>query len=325
MGTISLGVGILIFLITCVWILTGIRNMSADYQRLENLDVSESTTATISYDDHFASEGFGIQTDPENPEMREELNRFIEESLKGIDEKIVVSVLVFTMVTVTVLVYWFYWTFGENRKKYIMSILLGTLILFGVFLICIVIAHTILHMPFYFPLGYDLLLIIASLLSIAAGSCFLGWLIRRARFKGIVAIAAIPAVIAFFVFGTVFEYGLFTTPQVDSFDYVVQDYVPNLYDENFEGEAYYDEVKNVMIVNGTEYSPRQADNPEYLRGVKRMGAILYEALNPYGGNGLFAAYEVESNINISVVALILYVAKALLFVLLTMGLKNSKS
>ncbi len=67
--------------------------------------------------------------------------------------------------------------------------------------------------------------------------------------------------------GTGFEGRLYSSPTTDSFDYIAQEIKPHIYDKDFDGDVYYDEEKNVLILNGEEYEPRQVDNPDYLTGI----------------------------------------------------------
>ena len=46
-----------------------------------------------------------------------------------------------------------------------------------------------------------------------------------------------------------------------------------------------DEEKDVVEFDGKEYGPEPAENDEHFKGVKRIAAIVYEAIVPYAGTG----------------------------------------
>lgn len=69
--------------------------------------------------------------------------------------------------------------------------------------------------------------------------------------------------------------------------------------------------KDVIVLNGTEYPPRQVPNPDYLTGTGRLAALIFEFFSPYSGNGLFLIHETE-NITPGAAALFLYAAKAVI-------------
>lgn len=101
--------------------------------------------------------------------------------------------------------------------------------------------------------------------------------------------------------------------------------MPDVFSEDFAGTAYYDEEKNVLVVNGTEYPPRPAENPERLQGIRRAGATLFETLNPYAGNGLFMVSEIEGGLTIGVIVLLLYALKAAAPILLPLCRKQKNT
>ncbi len=324
-GLISLAAGLVAFAAICALSFIAVRDMSADYRAIKDLDPSVSGRVSISYDDRmYAALGYGIETDPDNADMREELDAYVGSSLRSIDKRIVTCSLVYTMFIVTAFAYFLCRRSGDNAKKHTLYITLSALAVFAGLLGFIAAAHAVLRVPFYFPGGYDVLIIAVSFLSVVGGSCFLGWLLRLIRFKRIVCVLAIPALIALFTVGTVLESGLFAPRKIDSFDYIVEQYEPRLYDEDFDGEAYYDEEKNVMTVNGTEYPPVQVDNPDRLTGIGRIGAILFEALIPCTGFGLYAVYEIDGGLDISAAVPILYALKASAFILLSLFFRKRK-
>ena len=135
--------------------------------------------------------------------------------------------------------------------------------------------------PFYLPSGNSVICLMTGMICIIGGHCFLAFLIRKVRFKKIISLIAVPVIFSAFLFGTVFEGGLLTAPYIDSFDHVY-DAVPQ---EKWD-DLYYDEEKDVFILDGNEYGPEQIENPDHLKGLSAIGAIVFELIDPYSGNSI---------------------------------------
>ena len=124
-------------------------------------------------------------------------------------------------------------------------------------------------------------MLVLSLLSVMGGSCALGLMLRKIKYKKTAAVLAIPLVLVLFLVGTGIEAGFYSPKTVSSFSYVVE-----LVGEENMGGYYYDEEKNAVVGNGQEYPPEIVPNPEHTVGAKRAAGLAFTAINPYSWNGL---------------------------------------
>lgn len=83
-----------------------------------------------------------------------------------------------------------------------------------------------------------------------------------------------------------------------------------------ESTLYYDEGKNAVILNGTEYPPEIVGNPEHYTGVVRAGAFLFELINAYSGNGLLMTDSIIDG-PVPIWAEIAYAVKAVMWCFLS--------
>ncbi len=276
----------------------------------------------MSYNDGlFGSIGYGIEIDHLDGDKNERLTDFAESSLRAIDKRILTCALTYAMLIVTAAAYWLYIKYGSDRSKHLRSIFFAVLTVSAGLPALVLITHAILRMPFYFPAPGDIPVLLVSFPAVFGGSCFLGWMLRIIPFRQILSLAALPLVLWLFMQGTVCEAGLYCAPQVPSFDYIAEEIEPGIYDEGVEGTVYYDQDKDVIVLNGTEYTPRQVSNPDCLEGTGRLSAILFELISPYAGNGLFLIHEAE-NINAGPAFLSLYAVKALILAVFPFFIKT---
>ena len=328
-GRLFLAAGTVLFAAILLLSFFAAKSLQTDYLALKDHDVSEDAVLKISYDDRiYASLGAGIEIDHRDGSAGERLTEFLSASLRSIDNRILSCGILYVMMIVAVLAYPFFRRFGQNKTRHILSVALSVPILFAVFSAAIAVMHAALRVPFCFPAGKDLLLLAVSLPAVAGGSCFLAWLLRTVRRPILVSVAAVPLVFLLFLLGAQAEGRLSCPPTVDSFDYLTE-IDPHVLDEDYTGEVYYDDEKNAVILNGTEYPPEQAENPDRLKGIGRVGAYAFELLSPYGGNGLFLTHEQYTNegsaLTIQPFLLILYALKALAWIFLPLCLGKKRS
>ncbi|MCQ2447086.1 MAG: hypothetical protein MJ141_09400 [Clostridia bacterium] len=162
--------------------------------------------------------------------------------------------------------------------------------------------------------GKTVFLIILGLLAVLAGNAAFGAWLRHAKWKLPVAALAVILVGVTYLFGSLFESGLYSPKTVDSFDYL-ETVEPAIFDEDYAGDAYFDETQNAVIVNGTAYPPKESPNPDRFTGLKRTCAILFEALDAYSPFALpLIAHAAE--LTVPPVTELLYFAKSFLWILL---------
>ena len=328
-GRLFLAAGVVLFAAILLLSFFAAKSLQADYLALKNHDISEDAVLKISYDDRiYASIGAGIEIDRRDGSAGERLTEFLAASLRSIDKRILSCGILYVMMIAAVLAYPFCRRFGQNKTRHILSVALSVPLLFAVFFAAVAVMHAAFRIPFYFPTGKDLLLLAVSLPAVAGGSCFLAWLLRTVRRQLLVSVVAAPLVFLLFLFGAPAEGRLYCPPTVDSFDYLTE-IDPHVLDEDYTGEVYYDDEKNVVVLNGTEYPPKQAENPDRLKGAGRVGAYAFELLSPYGGNSLFLTHEQYTNegsaLTIQPFLLILYVLKALAWIFLPLCLKKTRT
>ena len=291
---------------------TAIRTLGAAYQQIANADLNNGLKAVLNYDDGInASLGFGaeiLSTDANKEVLRQ---GFLSENLLKIDRFILSSGLVYLMMVHALLAFPLYLRFSDSRKGHALSVILSAFVLFGIYAGVVYVGHSISRMPF------DLSSVFSSLLGvccIAAGGCALGLLLAALPNQVIPAIVAVPLIYALFLFGSVIEAKLYCPETVDSFDYVYQLH-PEILQEGYSGQAYYDEEKNVMVIDGEAFAPQLAENPEHLRGIGRIGGIAYEVIDPYSGTSL-SLMESSTEMSVPVLSRILYLLKAVLWIVL---------
>ena len=324
-----LAAGIVLYAAVIICSFLAVKSLRSDYLALKNHDLSEDAALTIGYDDHiYASMGAGIEIESRDSKAAEHVTEFLAASLRSIDRRILSCGILYAMAIAAVLAYPLCRKCEGNRKRHVLIAALSVPVLFALFCAGILAMHAAFALPFYFPTGGTELTIIAvSLLAAAGGSCFLAWLLRMVRRQVLVAVIAVPAVIMLFIFGALFEGRLYCPPTVDSFDFLTE-IDPHVLDEDYTGEVCYDDEKNVVVLNGTEYPPEQAENPDRLRGAGRVGAYVFEALSPYAGNGLFLMYEQfvgdGTAFELPPVLSALYIIKSLAFIVAPLCFKNKR-
>ncbi len=265
---------------------------------------------TLVYNDHlYAQMGMGTEIIlQQSPDWNGELSAFMENALGQIEHRSFTAGILYTMMITTVMALFLH----EHRISKIASVL-GVYLIYGaVFTVSLLINK----IPVFFPLS-SIVLIAVCLLVVMGGLAFLDILLRS-RYKNIIALIAIPAVFVLFIFGTALEGQFYAPQQIESFDYVYK-----MTDDLETADIYYDDQKNVMVYNGTEYPAEKIDNPEYISGIGRIAVIAGEAINPYAGNGLAMVSEV-AGLEIPLPAQILYGAKAILLLIVNAltGRKN---
>ena len=316
---------LLLSIVAAVFVLTmtfmAIKRVGEDYASLKNNDLSQDMSATLFYDDHiYAQIGYGIEIVSGYKDMAKDRDDFLVSSLRSLDGRIVSCGTLYTMMISVVLAYYLYVKNEDNNLKHVLSIILSVIVFFVIYLLVALLGHVLNSMPF--RLTGSWLKLLVSLLSIIGGNCFLAVLFRLFRFKKILAVLAIPLVFILFIFGFVFEHGIYCSPYIESFEYVAE-IDPRILDEDFEGPVYYDEEKNVLIVEDKQYEPERLVNDEHLEGPTRIAACAYEALDPYAGNTLYFLEEVDE-ITIPIKAIPLYVVKATIWMIAALTIKRNR-
>lgn len=287
---LSLFMGIVLFVTVLYFTFDATKRMAEDYHLLKEADLSTDTNGTIFYDDHlYGVIGFGIEISTKESGKEERRNDFLQSSIYQIDRRILSCLLLYTMMTAAVMSFFL----NERRKQGSTAVsVLVIWVMYLLYLGFVLLFHAIGKTPFYFPQGKDLVILLIGLLSIMAGESALLLLLEKIPYKKITAIIIVPVVFLLFLFGLLFEHGLYCLPYEESFAYLA-DINPRILDENFEDEFYYDETRNVVILEGKEYPPESLENEEYYRGFHRIGAYLFELVNPYSGNGLSMILEAD--------------------------------
>ena len=263
----------------------------------------------LGYEDHiYASVGSGIEINGGDADNGERIASFLKNGMRAIDKRIVSCAILYAMAAAVSAAYPLWLLFRDKKGLHALCAALFAPVTFAGLVLIALIAHRTFGLPFSFPGGTDAVVAAVSLLCVTGGSGFLAWLLQVVRFRLPVSALAIPAMLALYLFGASLEGRLYCAPTVDSFAYLVQ-VDEHVFDEDYEGEVYYDEEKGAIILNGREYPPEQAENEDYLRGAARVGAYAFEALSPWGGNSLFLAREIGSEF-VPAFVFVLYAVKA---------------
>lgn len=283
--------------------------LGENYHDLASKELSEEERSLIACDD-----GLLIMLAYASTDTASTMASFLESSLRNIFVRILTAGVVYTAAVTTFSSLFLARRFGEKKGKHILSILLSGILVYLVFLAAVFWATLSNKLPLYLPDGKTVLLIILGLLAVLAGNAAFGLWMRHAKWKLPVAAPAVILVGVTYLFGSLFESGLYSPQTVDSFDYL-ETIEPAIFDEDYAGDAYFDETQNAVIVIGTAYPPKESPNPDHFTGLKRTGAILFEALDPYSPFALpLIAHAAE--LNIPPLSELLYFAKSLLWILL---------
>ena len=305
-----LAIGLLLGILITSRSIQATRQMSDAYQWLSFADPAQDLRATVYYsDDLYAVLGFGIETSGADPAAKEQISSFLSSSMRLLDERILGAAVIYTMFVTVLLALFLYECFGQNALRHTAAVICTALI------VCILLMAIPLYIcasqgvPFYFPKGEALFVLLASVMSMIGGNCTLALLLRKIKFKKIAAVAAIPLVYFLFLFSSILEIGLFSPSQVTSFNYV-RDVAGDAF-----ADAYYDDEKNVLVVGEAEYPPELVPNSEHLTGIAYIGAAAYEVLVPYAGTGL-SLIKQESDATIPSWVLLLYAVKAVFWIVI---------
>ena len=319
---VMLALSIIAFVFVSLMTVMAIRNVGEDYTSLKNNDLSQDMSATLFYDDHiYAQIGHGIEIVSGYEGMAKDRDAFLEASIRSIDGRILSCGILYTMMISVILSYALYHRFENDRYKHILSVFVSVIGIYMVYVLIVLLTHLSCKMPFRFY-GSPLVLF-ASLMAVIAGSCILAYLLRIFRFKKLLAVAAIPLIFALFIIGFILEHGLYCEPYIDSFDYL-KEIEPQIFEEDYQGTAYYDDKKNVIVVEDKEYEPQQGENADYYRGLSRAGAYLYELLDPFAGNTLHFLENI-GEVMLSLLVPALYIIKAVLCIMAVLLLKKNKT
>lgn len=326
-ATLLLCAALICFLIILFVSYNAVKNLASDYAALKNADLSKTVSGALMYNDGlYAQLAHGIETDPADPHVSETMNSFLQSSMRAIDIRIFNAGLIYMMALSVLSSFFIFLHCRENTKKHLLCTAASVIIPYLVFTAAIFAFHTMHGLPFYPPDTHGLFLLATGLLSLIAGGSFLAVLYRLIPYQKTIAILAFPLAFALFLFGMINEVGLYSTPAVESFAYV-QEAEPQILEENYTGEAYYDDVKNVMVVEGKEYPPKLEENPGHYKGMKRTGAYVFEALDPWSGSFVYIVEEILKTDSllaepVSFFTGAAYIAKAAVWMILSLILKG---
>lgn len=316
-GILSLIAGIALLCVILAVTVSSLKATGQRYSNLESTDLSRETESMLYYDDRmFAQIGFGISIIPDEPGNEARLSSFLSSSVHAIDMRIIGCGLLYSMMVSVVLQYFIYSRYHDGIKKYFRGILIASAAPFAAFAAAVLISKGAFGLPFIFPEGREWFLIIAGLLSSAAGSCVLGAVLSVLRRRKTAAVLSVPVVLFLFIAGMNLECRLYTSPTVDSFEYFNETHAYALADD-YEGECYYDAEKNAVILDGAEYPPQTVDNPLYFTGWKRICAFLFELADAYSGNGLPLTDAVIEDTDIPLWVPAAYAVKAVMWIALS--------
>lgn len=317
-GVVSIALAAAVLLAVLALTASAARSTGGDWHRFTDADLSQGVNGTISYDDRlYASLGFGIEILPGEPDSAARLEAFLSGALGKIGERIYGAGLLYTMMVSISAALFLAEKFGQRPGRHTLAAALCPAGIYGVYLLCTTILFALAGVRFPAPPGAALFSLAAGLAALCGGGCALALLLRRARRRVLIAVLAIPAGLVLITTGMLSEGRLFAVPEVDSFDAVYAS-VP----EEALDRMYYDEEKNVMVLDGTEYPPEREPNPERARGGLRIGLIVYELANPYSGNGLDMIRQFEGETEIPAAAPLLYLLKTAAWIVLPLCLRR---
>ena len=320
-GRLMLGIGTVGFLMVLYLSFSAVRTLGEHYTEMKQADLSQVYSGTVYYDDSlYACTGYGIETDPADPDTPKILQEYLDSSLTSIDQVILSVGAVYTMFIASFAAFYQYINHQDNHRGHVRSILLGGILVYVLYTAAIVLMYALNHIPFLLPDARSLLDVGVSLLSVLGGLCALGLLIRIIPLKKIASLAAIPLVFVLFLFSAVSEGQLCLPAYQKSFAYLAE-IDSRVLEEDFDG-YYYDEEKDVVVLDGKEYPPQIVPNPDYLTGTDRVKAYVFEALDPFSGSA-FSMMEKAAECQAPLIYPACYALKALFWIILAGKRKSS--
>ena len=298
--------------------------LAAYMEKNRTSDPSAVFDASLYYDDGlYVVVLYGEEILPDDPQPQKRLAAFEKSSFQKIDSRIWSGGVIYTMLASCVLAYYVYTISNNYARKYAKSTSIAVLTVYIIYIAGLGIFHAVFHVPFYLPDAGTFFTIVLGLLSVIGGNCALGLLLRKVRFKKIIAVAVIPVIFLMFLFSMAFEFGLNEPAQYESFDYVA-DIDPRFLDEEYYDMGYYDDEKGVLLFDGKEYPPEMVDNPDHLRGLARIGALLYELAFPYSGSSLSAVLQ-EYDGKLPLLLCLMYLIKSACWDLIPLALNKEEN
>ena len=289
------------------------------YRYFAEADPAQGAYGTLSFDDRlYASAGYGIEILPGEPEGAERLAAFLPDAMGRICGRIWSAGLAYSMIlSIAASLFWAQ-RLADRPGRHTLAAVLCPAGIYAVYLACAALALTASGARFSAPQAGALPTLAAGLLSVCGGGCALGWLLRRERLRILFAILAVPAGAVLLVTGMLAEGRLFSVPEVDSFDGVYASVT-----EEELNRMYYDEEKNVMVLDGKEYPPERMPNPDRAAGIGRAALIVFEALDPYSGTGLDMIRQIDGT-DVPGAAVLPYLLKAALWTALPLCLRRKR-
>ena len=320
-GFVSLAAAILMMAFICYSSFTATKKLALTYNQFKDLPLTEDTDVSLGYNDGmYACVLYGENIIANQPNTKDHLDTFLNNTLKKLDERIFAAGPVYTFMVSFHLVYYLYTICNDNASYYVLYALFFTIMIFVFYIVTCVVLHTINGLSFHIPDTQGLLIIFTSLLAVIAGNCAAGLLIRKVKWKKSLSVILIPMAFIMFLFSAQLEIRFLAPSSIQSFDYVVE-LKPDILDDDYEGEAYYDEQKNALIVNGKEYPPEMVENPDSISGIYKATAILYEAADPYSGIFLYIS-QLEMGQKISLLIVAAYIIKSLIWIFIPLSKKE---
>ncbi len=292
------------------------RDMSVSYRQLREADLSDTVTAEITYDDHmYATVLYGVELVSGDTAGRDS---FLRDTAEKTLRRALAAGVTYTMVISTLFALFLYERFVSRRKVHSLAVSTSVLLIYAAYISAVLYLFRKNDLPIHLGTGISPAPLLASIVAVMGGNAFLGLVLRYVKPKSLTAILAVPLVFFCFLFGFMSEAGLFSSEYVDSFDCVI------LSEEYEQAQsAYYDEDKDVLVVDGKEYPPEQVPNPDRSVGLSRLGALAFEIIWPYSGNPL-GLVSLEPGWTVPHFALLLYIFKGIMWMGLPSLIKDKK-
>ncbi len=288
---------------------SAVKRLSGDYLALTETEFQAGDSAVLMYDDGlYAQMVRGIDLDETVADMRSTVDSFAREALPDLADRAYAAGVLYVMAACAAGALLICEQSRENSLKQVLltvSAAAGSYLLFAAILKG---AAAVYRVPFPLPSREASKMLVPSLLSVMGGSCALGLMLRKIKYKKTAAVLAIPLVFVLFLVGTGIEAGLYSPKTVSSFSYVVE-----LVGEENMGGYYYDEEKNAVVGNGQEFPPEIVPNPEHTVGAKRAAGLGLTVINPYSGNGLELLRQ-ELYAGIPLWAVLLHIVKSVFWI-----------
>lgn len=159
---------------------------------------------------------------------------------------------------------------------------IAAMVIYAAYLLIIVITMLIKGIPLKMFGWESVLLIICGFLSVLSFESAMAMIMSHFNKKLLIAFIVLALTAGFYLSGFMAKVYLISPAKIPSFEYLL-DIDERFGEEGYDDIIYYDNEKDVMVIDGKEYEPVLVDNSEHANGMMRPVLYGLEVINPSAG------------------------------------------